>query len=36
MATWTEEEKRKIWEKGEIVLGYDKNVWRKKWIIDKD
>lgn len=29
MADWTEEEKRKIWDKGEIVLGYDKNAWRK-------
>ena len=29
MANWTEEEKRKIWDKGEIVPGYDKNVWRK-------
>ena len=29
MANWTEEEKRIIWDKGEIVPGYDKNVWRK-------
>ena len=29
MANWTEEEKREIWNKGEIVPGYDKNIWRK-------
>lgn len=29
MANWTEEEKRIIWDKGEIVSGYDKNIWRK-------
>lgn len=29
MAEWTEKEKRKIWDKGEIVPGYDINVWRK-------
>lgn len=28
MANWTEEEKRKIWNKGDIVPGYDKNIWR--------
>lgn len=36
MANRTEKEKWKIWEKGEIVPGYDKNAWRRKWIIDKD
>ena len=29
MANWTEEEKKKIWDKGEIIPGRDKNVWRK-------
>lgn len=29
MTNWTEEEKRKIWDKGEIAPRYDKNVWRK-------
>lgn len=29
MANWTEEKKRKIWDKGEIDPRYDKNVWRK-------
>ena len=29
MANWTEEEKKKIWDKGEIILDRDKNVWRK-------
>lgn len=29
MANWAEEEKRKIWDKGDIVPGYDKNIWRK-------
>lgn len=29
MANWTEEEKRRIWGKGIIVPGYDKNIWRK-------
>ena len=29
MPNWTEEEKGKIWNKGEFVLGYDINIWRK-------
>ena len=29
MANWTEEEKKKIWDKGEIIPGRDENVWRK-------
>lgn len=29
MANWTDDEIQQIWEKGEIVPGYDKNVWRK-------
>ncbi len=29
MANWTEEEKRKIWNKGAIILGQDSSIWRK-------
>ena len=29
MANWTEEEKRKIWNKGEIFPGQDPKIWRK-------
>lgn len=29
MANWTEEVKRRIWDKGEIVPGYDKYIWSK-------
>lgn len=29
MANWTDEEKLKIWNKGEIVPGYDPKMWRK-------
>ena len=29
MANWTIEERRKIWNKGQVVPGYDPAVWRK-------
>lgn len=29
MANWTIEERRQIWNKGQVVPGYDPAVWRK-------
>ena len=29
MANWTDEEKRKIWNKGAIIPGMDSSIWRK-------
>ena len=29
MANWTDEEKLKIWDKGELIPDRDKNIWRK-------
>ena len=28
MATWTKEEKLKIWEKGKVISGMDPTIWR--------
>ena len=28
MANWTEEEKRKIWNKGEVIPGLNRDMWR--------
>ena len=29
MANWTIEERRQIWNKGQVVPGYDPTMWRK-------